>query len=194
MASAACEKFALTLVARESANVAGAKIVEEPGRVNLRKARDRFIQATEDRGAQVLAAAYRYSVDEFLKVVSDKRYADEIAPDDLLRYQREMRKQDYSARTIHNRDRHAVSFLRFCGLTKDKLPARAPRFEKTMPEEYTQEELDSFFGSLKESRHVVTFKLALQAGLREQELTRSDGSDLDGVSMMDVHLIAGRRD
>jgi integrase len=179
VALAACEKFALTLVARESANVAGAKIVEEPGRVNLRKAKDRFIQVKEDSDSMVAAATYSYSVDEFLKVVGEKRFADEILPDDVLRFQREMRKQGYSPRTIYNRDRQAVAFLRFCGLTKDKLPAPAPRYEKTMPREYTQDELDSFFGSLQELRHIVTYKLALQTGLRDQELMHLEWSDIN---------------
>jgi integrase len=178
-ALAACEKFARTLVLRESADLADAKVVEEPGRVNLRKARDKFIQAAEDRGSMVAAPAYSHSVDEWLKVVGDKRFADEIETDDLLRYQREMRKQGYSPRTIHNRDRHVVSFLRSCGLAKDKLPARAPRFENKMPGEYTQDELDSFFESLKETRHIVTFKLALQAGLREQELMHLEWTDIN---------------
>jgi hypothetical protein len=97
----ACTKQARLLVARDTAKAADAVIVEEKGRVNLVKALTRFVQAAEDRGSMVAAGKYKPAGEEFLEVTA-RRYADEVETEDLLRYQRALRKRGCSARTIHN--------------------------------------------------------------------------------------------
>jgi integrase len=174
----ACIKQSKVLVARDTATAAGAVIVEEKGRVNLAKALTRFVQAAEDRGSMVAAGKYKPAGEEFLEVTA-RRYADEVETEDLLRYQRALRKRGCSARTIHNMHGYTVAFLRFAGVSARAIPTSAPKYEKTLPQAYTSEELDAFFGTLTDDQHVVTFKLALQCGLREQELMYVQWPDLD---------------
>ncbi|HEV2709395.1 MAG TPA: tyrosine-type recombinase/integrase [Edaphobacter sp.] len=177
-ALAACIKHSKLLIARDSAKVAGAVIVEEKGRVNLAKALVRFIQAAKDRGAMVAAAKYKLASDEFLSVTG-RRYADEVEADDLRRYQRALRQRGCSDRTVYNLHAYSVAFLRFAGVAAAAFPAHAPKYEKTLPETYTREELDGFFASLTNEQHIVTFKVALQCGLREQELMYLQWPDID---------------
>lgn len=177
-ALAACQKHAKLLVARDAATDAGAKIVEEKGRVNLRRALDDFIQATEDKGSMVAAKQYKATGDGFLSTLN-KRYADEVEKDDLLRYQRQMRKDGYEDRTIYNRHRNVVAFLKSAGVPASRLPDRSPKYEKTLPQAYSGDEMGAFFASLTEPQHIITFKLALMTGLREQELMHIEWSDLD---------------
>jgi len=177
-ALAACIKHSKLLIARDSAKVAGAVIVEEKGRVNLAKALVRFIQAAKDRGAMVAAAKYKLASDEFLSVTA-RRYADEVVTDDLMLLQRALRKRGCTDRTIANHHAYVLAFLRFAGVADDVFPAHAPKYEKRLPETYTRDELDGFFASLTNEQHVVTFKIALQCGLREQELMYLQWPDID---------------
>jgi integrase len=178
MALNACRKHSRLLVARDTATAAGAVIVEEKGRVNLAKALTRFVQAAEERGSMVAAQDYRLAGEEFLGIVTST-FADQITEDDFSKYQSTLRKRGAADRTIFNRHIRVKSFLRFAGVDKKVFPKRAPRYEKTLPEIYTPEELESFFASLTDEQHVVTFKLAHQCGLREQELMHVQWPDLN---------------
>ena len=126
----------------------------------------------------VAADKYKLSAEEFLSVTG-RRYADEIELDDFMLHQRALRKRGCAARTIANRHSYVLSFLRFAGVPDTAIPKSAPRYEKTLPETYTKEELDAFFGSLTDPQHVLTFTLAWKAGLREQELMHVQWQDVN---------------
>lgn len=176
-ALAACAKHAKLLIARDTAIDAGAVIVEETGRVTLSSALVRFIQAANDRGSKVAARTYKLAADEFL-ALTPRRFADEIVADDLLRYQRALRQRGCGQRTIYNRHVATCGFLRFAGVGASVFPRQAPKFEKTLPEVYTAEEIATFFDSLADERYRLTFSLALMSGLREQELMHLEWSDI----------------
>jgi integrase len=176
----ACLKQARMLVARDTATAAGAVLVEETGRVNLAKALTRFVQSAQDRGSMVAAQDYRLAGEEFLGIVTST-FADQITEDDFSKYQSALRKRGAADRTIFNRHVRVKSFLRFAGVDAKMFPERAPRYEKKLPEVYTPEELGSFFKSLTDEQYTVTFKLALQCGLREQELMHVQWADLNLV-------------
>ena len=177
-ALAARDKHAKLLIARDTAQEAGAVIVEEKGRTPLAQALKRFITAAENRNSLVAAPTYKLACDEFLTVVR-KRFVDEIDAGDLLEYQSALRKRGCGQRTIHNRHVSVCSFLRFAGVAQGVIPAKAPAYEKTLPETYTKTELDAFFGSLTDESYRLTFSLALMCGLREQELMHVEYADVD---------------
>ena len=156
------------LEAKAAAKEAGVKIEEAPGRLSLTRELNRFIRAAEDRGSNVAAAAYRASVEEFLKTVG-KVYADEVTADDVLRHQRHLRNRGCKQRTIYNHHTHIVSFLRYCKLNVKEIAPTAPKFEKRLPEVYSAEELKAFFNLIKDPHLYLIFELLLKTGLREQE-------------------------
>src|SRR6185437_10010351 len=177
-ALAACHRHAKLLIARDSAEAAGAKIVEEKGRRNLVRALREFVEVAKGRGSFVAARDYELAGEEFLQVVG-KTFADQITLEDFGKYQSHLRKNGKSDRTIFNRHIRVKAFLRFAGVNKSTFPAKAPRYEKTMPEAYTAEELQAFFASLEDEQYRVTFQLALKCGLREQELMHLQWADID---------------
>jgi len=157
------------LAAKVEAKAGGVRVEEDtPGRLSLYRGLNRFIQAAKDRGSDSAALVYEKDCKGFLRIVG-KTYVDEIIDEDLLRYQRELRKQGKSPRTIYNRHRSVVSFLRFLRLDTKTLAPIPPKFEKSLPEVYSPEELNAFFASIKDERLCLTFELLLKTGLREQE-------------------------
>lgn len=168
------------------ADVPTVQLVEEPGRAILSKQLQRFITAAKDRGATVAADAYQRCSEEFL-LVTGKVYVDQIVADDLTDYHKALRKRGMSDRTVHNHHMNVTSFLRFCGLDIKKLAPRAPRYDKTMPEIYEDEELAVFFASLETLEDRVFFELLLQTGPREQEAMYLEWPDIK-VTARTLHL------
>jgi len=156
------------LAAQDAAAGAGAVLVEEPSRVRLQTQLDRFILATEDRGSNIAADAYRLAVDEFL-IVTGKAYADQLTADDMRAYLRALRSRGLSPRTLYNRYSNVKGYLRFSGLDVKKLAPAAPKYEQGLPEVYTGLEIKAFFASLTDDYHRVLFTVLLQCGLREME-------------------------
>jgi integrase len=178
-AYAACKKHEKTLLAREAAAQAGAKVVEEPSRVTLRRALDRFIQATKDKGAEVMAKECSRTCETFLTTLSPRRFVDELDQDDILRFYRKLRADGYVDRTIHNRHIHIAAFLRFAGVPAAVIP-KAPKYEEVLPEVYSKTELDTFFGSLEPgSRDEVAYRMFQMLGLREGEAAHAEWSQVD---------------
>lgn len=156
------------LEAKAAAKEAGVKIAETPGRLSLAKELNRFVQAAEDRGSNVAACVYRTAGEEFLGIVG-KTYADEITPEDILLHQRRLRARDCSPRTIANRHASVTSFLYHCKLDVKTLAPAKPRFDKKVPEVYSDEELRAFFASIKDEHLYLIFEILRKCGLRDQE-------------------------
>jgi integrase len=172
-----CSKHAKVLIARDSAQIAGAKLVEEASRVTLRKALDLFLESVENKGSMVAHATYRRECEKFLEGMPTKRFLDELDKDDLTRFCGRLRKDGYEDRTIHNRHNDVAAFLRHAG--KRDLVGSAPRFEKTLPEIYSQAEMTAFFESLTDERDIVAYRMAQMLGLREKEIMHSEPHHVD---------------
>jgi len=177
-AMAAMQRQAQLLMARDSSKAAGVKLDEGTERIALTRELDRFVTATEDRGSMVAAAIYRTVGREFLQTVG-KVYADELAGEDLTRYQRALRLRGLSDRTISNRHANVLAFLRSCKLDVKALAPSRPRYEKTLPEVYSPEEMRVFFASLDDPKLRLTFEILLKCGLREQEAVYLEWANVD---------------
>ena len=169
------------LQAKASAKQAGVKIEEVPGRLSLARELNRFVQAAEDRGSNSAAAVYRTAADEFLRIVG-KTFADEITPEDILLHQRGLRKRGCEPRTIANRHASVTAFLRFCKLDVKTLAPAKPKYEKTVPEVYSTEELRAFFASIKDEHLYLIFETLLKCGLRDQEAVYLTWDNIDFVT------------
>jgi integrase len=163
------------LQAKASAKQAGVKIEEVPGRLSLARELNRFVQAAEDRGSNSAAAVYRTAADEFLRIVG-KTFADEITPEDILLHQRALRKRGCEPRTIANRHASVTAFLRFCKLDVKTLAPAKPKYEKTVPEVYSTEELRAFFASIKDEHLYLIFETLLKCGLAIRKRSISPGT------------------
>lgn len=175
-AGACLQRERSRLQARSFAVDAGLKLVEEPDNLTLARQLTQFVRVVNERGSEVAAKVYRLAGDDFLAVTC-RMYAHQVTHDDILQYHNSLRKRGSTARTIYNRHRNLLSFLRYCGVDVSKM-GKVPRYEKTLPEIYSDEELKRFFASLKEDRHKILFELFLSTGLREQEAMYLEWPDI----------------
>jgi integrase len=174
----ACVRKVKLLAIRDDAKAAGAKLIEERGRSSLKTALSAFVEAAEDRGSLVASALYKRAATEFLAVVG-RTYADEIVEADFTKFQKALASRRQSARTISNKHRLVVSFARFAGVDADEIPRTAPKFDVTLPQVYTVEQIEAFFSSLTSDYHRLVFTLLLKTGMREQEAMYLQWSDID---------------
>jgi integrase len=177
-AMTAALKHERLLVAKQVADDAGAKIVEENKRAKLRDVLMEFVRDARDRGADEAAEVNLYAGEEFLSIV-EKQFVDQITLADFTKHQAALRKRELAPRTIYNRYTRVCALLRFAGLDEKVFPDKAPKYDKTLPEAYTSEQIKALFASLKTMKKAVTYKTALQCGLREQELMHVEWPDID---------------
>ncbi len=136
-----------------------------------------FLSETADRGSLKALEAYRLACGEFLEVIG-RQYDDEIVPEDILKFQKALSERGMSARTVSNRHTNVKTFLRFLGHDLKGLP-RPPRYDKTMPEIFTDKELNALFEAVVSPRESLLFRLLLQTGVREQEAMYLEWADID---------------
>jgi hypothetical protein len=80
-----------------------------------------FLSDTADRGSLKAFEAYRLARGEFLKVIG-RQYADEIEPEDVVKFQKALAERGMSARTVGNRHTNVKTFLKFLEYDTKKLP------------------------------------------------------------------------
>ena len=173
--------------AKTLASAAGVQVVEDSGRLALASEYRRFLQATLDRGSNEAAEVYKLAIDEFLNVVNDRTYVDEISRDDIVRFHRALRARGMGPRTVHNRHMSVRAFLLSCGVDVKSVAGKAPKYEKTMPEIYEPDELKTFFASLTDPYDVLLFDMLLTTGMREAEAMHVEWSDISW-SRKTLHL------
>jgi len=141
--------------------------IREPGskRKKLTAQLAQFLSATEDRGSLRAVEAYQLACREFLAVIG-RQYADEIVPEDIVKFQKALAERGMSVRTVSNRHTNVKTFLKFLGFDIKELP-KPPRYDKTLPEIYTDQELKSFFAAVTSPRENLLFQILLQTGVRD---------------------------
>lgn len=165
-------------VLHEAAAEAGVKVEDSPGRVNLRKKADDYIDRQIKRGKVRASQTFKIAVDEFLPAVS-VTYADQLRERHILDWYDALRKQGNSPRTIYNKHVSVFGFLRWCDVDTKKLAAKAPAFTEPEVEIYKPEELTMFFASLKKPYQRIVFDVLLKTGLRMQEAMYLEWHDFD---------------
>src|ERR1035437_3916201 len=149
----------------------------DPKRKTLAIQLSQFLSDTADRGSLKAREAYRLACDEFLEVIGCQ-YADEIEPDDIVKFQKALSGRGMSVRTVSNRHTNVKTFLKFLGYDIKGLP-KPPRYDKTLPEIYTDQELNALFKAVTAPRENLLFSLLLQTGVREQEAMHLEWDDID---------------
>jgi integrase len=172
------DKEAHLVTARDSAGAAGAKLIEEPTRIYLRKQALKFQKDALDRNALEAAEVKRLVTDEFIRVTG-LTFADEVRREHVLAFHRELRKRGCGDRTVSNKHARVKSFLRFCGLnTKDeKLMPPAPKYLKKRPTIYTRDDNAAIL-AVADDYMKLAISIALKCGLREQELSHLEWPDI----------------
>jgi integrase len=174
-AVAAQQRETKLLAARENAEAAGAKIIEESSRRYLRRSFEDYKRDRENQNALEAMEQARLVGDEFL-LVSRKTFVDEVTKDDVYRFHKALRERGAAPRTISNKHARLKSMLLFAGVSKDVLPP-APSYEEALPTTYTSEEIEAILAAGDDYLRLV-IQLGLKCGLREQELVYLEWSDI----------------
>jgi len=148
----------------------------DPQRKLLSVQLKQFLADTIDRGSLEAAEVYELACDEFLQVIG-RQYMEDIVIDDIIRFQKALAGRGMSPRTVSNRHSSVKAFLRYCGYNTKELP-KPPKFDKTMPEIYTDRELNALFDAVTSPRENLLYRLLLQTGMREQEAMYLEWSNI----------------
>lgn len=172
------KKKAAELSARIIAKKAGIQVVPaDPQRKTLADELKAFLAETVDRGSLEAAEVYEHACNEFLEVTG-RQFSDEIVPEDLTKFHKALAARGMSKRTVSNRHSNVKAFLLYLGHDSKSLP-KPPKFDKTIPEIYSDQELKALFNAVTTPRENLLFRFLLQTGAREQEAMYSEWTDLD---------------
>ncbi|HLY40187.1 MAG TPA: site-specific integrase [Terracidiphilus sp.] len=149
----------------------------DPDRKLLSTQLEQFLAATVSRGSLEAAEVYELACKEFLQVTGH-RYLDELDPRDLVTFQQALFARGMSTRTVSNRHANVKAFLLYCGIETKSLP-KPPKYDKTMPEIYMDQELTAFFAAVTSPKENLLFRVFMQTGVREQEAMYLEWTDID---------------
>ena len=160
---------------KADAKQAGIAVIEPEACKTIATAAKAYISDAEARGATEAAEQARLVTAEFQRIVR-KTFIDEVSREDILRFLTALGKRGCSDRTISNKFARMKSWLLFSGLKKDVMPPK-PKYEVKLPTVYTSDQISSILGAAGDYM-ALAIRLALNCGLREQELIHLEWSDL----------------
>jgi integrase len=164
------------LAAKTAAKNVGIELPEVPGRKYLRKEALRYIGDRKNAGAKEAARQAENVTEEFIGS-SGRTFVDEVTKDDVFAYYAWLRKQGQADRTVANKDQRLRSFLRFAGVDVKTIMPPKPKYEKTLPTTYTEEEVNALLGAADPYMTLV-IELGLKCGLRELEMVYLEWPDI----------------
>jgi integrase len=167
------------LTAKTAARDAGVTLPEVPGRVYLRRAAGLYVDDRKNHGAKEAARDAELVTGEFIADCG-KTFLDEVTKDDLLCYQKNLRKQGQTDRTVANKHQRLRSFFRFAGVdVKAVMPAK-PKFEKALPTVYTDEQINTLLTAADSDPYMrLAIELGLKCGLRDLEIVYLEWPDIN---------------
>lgn len=176
-----CDRMQHLSDARGSAASAGVSVVEPATRKTIKAEAARWVKDTEDRGAKEAAQVNRTALAKFQYANPRLAFLDEITAESAVAFWNFLRKQGKSDRTVYNAHMRLTGFLRFAGIDYKAWRLRAPKFEKKLPNVYTQDEIDRMLAACKRDYNRVLITMLAKTGLRDQELMHLCWTDVDLV-------------
>jgi integrase len=176
-ALAARDREVHLLTAKDAGASAGVKIVEEASRVYLRRAATRFEDDAKQRGSLEAAEVNRHVTDEFIEVTG-RTFVDEITREDILKFHKALRARGCGERTVSNKHNRLRAFLRYCKIDHTAVMPPSPKYEVTLPDTYSPEEVGKILSAADPYMRLV-IELGLMCGLRDQEIMHLEWPDID---------------
>jgi integrase len=176
-----CNRMQHLSDARDSAASAGVSVVEPATRKTIKAEAARWVKDTEDRGALEAAQVNRTALAAFQVANPRLVFLEEITSESAVAFWNFLRKQGKSDRTVYNAHMRLTGFLKFAGIDYKAWRLRAPRFEKKLPNVYTQDEIDRLLAACNRDYNRVLITVLAKTGLRDQELMHLCWTDVDLV-------------
>jgi integrase len=168
------------VLALQKARRAAVGAPSNPRALTVKKAIDAYIKDCMSRNAKEAATQAKVVLNEFLPLCH-AAYPNGITREIVLSFHRKLRSRGLTERTIHNKAERLKIFLRWCGVDVKKVVPPSPKFEEKLPEIYSAAEINAILDAAEKSSPVlaIAISMALQLGLREQELTFAEWADID---------------
>ena len=152
---------------------------EENRRTPLHVAVKRYLEVVEGLKKPNTLRKYKAVLNRFLDFFSDRTAARSITPDDLNQFMVHLKK-------VHRLDNNSVihniiivaQFLKKQGRPGLTRSIDLPEAIRTLPEEYTDQELETFFAACSKEERTL-FLTFLLTGLREQEVVHLSWDDIN---------------
>ena len=146
-------------------------------RVPIRVAVDIYLDQKKTKSPKTVLQ-YRLTLNQFRESLGKVRFMDEITPEVLRQFKRDMETEGLAGKTIDTR-LNIVYFL----LKKNGISARIPRDEMPTIEEeaavpYGEEELRKLFAAMNKEE-VIRYKFFLGTACRDREVTFAAWSDVN---------------
>lgn len=162
---------------------------EEPSRTPLHVAVKRYLEVVEGLKKPNTLRKYKAVLSRFLQFFSDRATAKTISPDDLNLFMVHLRKKHQldNNSVIHNMV-IVAQFLKKQGRPGLTRSIELPEAVRTLPEEYTDDELNRFFDTCSVGERTL-FMTFLLTGFREQEVVHLLWNDIN-TSLSTVRVTA----
>jgi integrase len=152
---------------------------EDTKRTPLHVAVKRYLEIVEGLKKPNTLRKYKAVLNRFLDFFSDRTAARSITPDDLNQFMVHLKK-------VHRLDNNSVihniiivaQFLKKQGRPGLTRSIDLPEAIRTLPEEYTDQELETFFAACSKEERTL-FLTFLLTGLREQEVVHLSWDDIN---------------
>jgi integrase len=170
-------------VARNALEVAKGRAWRRPKGADdlslVRKAAVAYIRDCEARQAHEAKEQAVLVLKEFTTLSSMKgvTFVRGITKQHVYDFHKALRDRGLAPRTVANKDARLRSWLKFCKADVSDLPPK-PTYEETLPTIYTPAELKAVLDAADDYMGIV-IRMALMLGLREQEITYAEWSDID---------------
>lgn len=166
------------------AGVAGIKVVPEKGRVVLREAVPKFIQRCKDTDAEEAAKSYTVALDNFMLALPDCRYVDQIDEEAMVKFGAALRKKGNGQRTISNKHKAVITFMRWSGVEVKPLKIKTPKYEKKLPVVYSEDQVTALLRAAPTPYYHLVLETLRMTGLREQEAVHLGWQNIDFTRKM----------
>jgi integrase len=160
------------------AGAAGVEVKEEKGRVAIRPAVTRYLQHCRQVEAEVAAGVYGRTLADFMRSLPDIQYVDQINAEVMVRFGVALRAMGNEARTVFNKHRNVLGFMRWLDVDVKALKIRTPKFEKKIAVVYSDAQIASLMAAADRYFKVV-IDLLRMTGLREQEGVHLEWRNID---------------
>jgi integrase len=158
---------------------AGIAVQEDTSRMAIGPAIDKYLQRCRDMEANEAVQTYGVALDDLVVAVPSLNFVDEINADTMVKFGVALRKKRNSQRTVFNKHRAVLGFLRWCGADVKALKISTPKFEKKVPRMYTDEQIAALLKAAPDGYFRLVLEVLRMTGLRDQEAVHLGWHQID---------------
>jgi integrase/recombinase XerD len=152
--------------------------VQHNGKKPVQQAIDAYLKAKSAKKKKTVQK-YTKDLEHFVESLPPRvQFVEDIDTGVLRHFQDITLKQNYTAKTLHNRFVTVAQMLKHAGSTVKVNYKEAPETEEKPPRAYSDAELHKLF-SVMDAEEQVIFNFFLGTGCREQEVQHAEWSDID---------------